>query len=207
MEKSAVFLDRDGTLIEGIGYLRRPEEIKIVPSALEAVAKINQNNFLAVVITNQSAIARGWLTEPDLQGLHRLIDEIFQGRGSRLDAFYYCPHHPEIGSRPYRKVCRCRKPKPGLLLRAAEEFNINLQSSYMIGDQLLDAEAGCRAGCQTILVKSGWGSRDLKLLAKGRKENQHPSSLKWQPDWIAKDILKAVEWILEQHNAKSLKNS
>ena len=182
MPKQAVFLDRDGTLIEEVGYLDCPEDIKVYPAALEAVSKINESGTLAVVITNQSAVARGWVSEQDLQQWHHLISRIFQASESRLDAFYYCPHHPDVGSEPYRRVCTCRKPEPGLLLRAARELGIDLISSYMVGDRLIGVETGHRARCKSILVKSDCGLFEWDRLRSGGGSDEDAVSPLQQPD-------------------------
>jgi len=139
---TAIFLDRDGTLIEEIGYLQRLEDIQIYPEAFEAVKKINQSGAQAIVITNQSAIARGLITQEDLEQLHRRISDAFRQRGARLDAYYHCPHHPTEGAGEHTRTCDCRKPQPGLLLRAAQELKLELAASHMIGDKLRDIEAG-----------------------------------------------------------------
>lgn len=189
MLKPAVFFDRDGTLIEEKEYLRRAEDIFVYPEALSAVRKINQSGALAVVITNQSAVARGFLTEEQLQELHRLLADVFRENGARIDAFYYCPHHPEAGEGPYTQACTCRKPEPGLLLQAAQDLEIDLASSYFIGDRFLDVETARRAGCRPVLVKTGYGAKELQLSG----ETPPPG-----PDYIADSILDAVEWILLQ---------
>lgn len=189
MPKCAIFLDRDGTLIEDAPYLHRLQDISIYPRALEAVRKINQSGLLAIVITNQSAVARGLLTEDRLQKLHQVLADRFCEKGARLDAFYYCPHHPE-GNGPYRRVCRCRKPEPGLLRQAVEDFQIELSNSYLIGDRLLDVQTAARAGCGSVLVKTGYGASELNSLPEA-KPDIHPL-------YIAHDVLDGVNWILRQ---------
>lgn len=204
--KQAIFLDRDGTLIEDVGYLDRPEDIKVHPAALEAVARINQSGALAVVITNQSAVARGQVSEQDLKKWHHLISRIFQTGGSRLDAFYYCPHHPDVGSETYRRVCTCRKPQPGLLLRAARELGIDLNSSYMVGDRLIDVETGHRARCGAILVRSGCGLVERDRLHGGEGAEKGAVSPLQQPDQVVEDVLHGVKWILERHGEGHLES-
>ncbi len=196
--KPAIFLDRDGTLIEETGYLHRPEDIRICPTAVEAVEKINQNGVPAIVITNQSAIARGLMGEEDLQHLHRVLEDTFREKGAHIDAFYYCPHHPEAGKGAYTQTCSCRKPEPGLFLRAARELQLDLSTSHMIGDTLRDVEAGHRAGCQSILIKTGQGQDELLLLGKEDSSNSASSNPLQQPEYVAENILEAVNWILEQ---------
>ena len=196
---TAIFLDRDGTLIKEIGYLHRPEDIQIYPEAFEAVEKINQSGAHAIVITNQSAIARGLIGQEDLEQLHRLISAAFRQKGARIDAFYYCPHHPTEGTGGHTRTCDCRKPQPGLLLRAAQELQLDLDASHMIGDKLQDIEAGHRAGCQAILVKTGYGQEKLLSLNKEKASRSSSSNLLQQPDQVSVNILEAVNWILE-HN-------
>lgn len=185
MRSRAVFLDRDGILIEDTGYPTRVEELRILPGAIEAVREVNRAGFLALVVTNQSAVARGMIDETGLRALHAFLTRRFIEGGARLDRIYYCPHHSEFGSLEYRLACSCRKPEPGLLLTAAEELSIDLSGSCMIGDRMSDIEAGHRAGCLTILVDSG-------VLKTGDKPIQDPS--RRRPDYVARDLKRAVRW-------------
>ena len=196
---TAIFLDRDGTLIEEIGYLHSPEEIQIYPEAFEAVEKINQSGAQAIVITNQSAIARGLITQENLEHLHHLISVAFRQKGARLDAFYSCPHHPTEGAGTHTRTCDCRKPQPGLLLRAAQELQLDLDVSYMIGDTLRDIEAGHRAGCQSILVQTGYGRDELLLLDDKQASSSSSVNPLQRPEHVSVNILEAVNWIME-HN-------
>ena len=189
--KRAVFLDRDGTLIREVAYLSRLEEIEILEQASSAVTRINQAGVLAVVVTNQSGVARGLLSEERLQEIHRSIDRSFVQRGARLDAFYYCPHHPDRGSNHYRQRCGCRKPQPGLLLEAARELEIDLQASCMVGDRLVDVRAGRSAGCTSVLVKTGLGMQELARY-QGLQDRSNT-----RPDFVAADLLEAVQWMEE----------
>lgn len=152
----AVFIDRDGTLNVEKDYLYRIEEFEFVDGAVEALRLLNQAGFFVVVVTNQSGIARGYYTEEDLAVLHRHVQSLFADEGVRVDAWYYCPHHPE-GQGVYRQDCICRKPLPGMLLQAAVEHGIDLTKSWMIGDKLVDVEAGLAAGCRPMLVGTGYG--------------------------------------------------
>jgi len=193
-------MDRDGTLIEEMTYLNHFDQVEIYPEALRAVSQINQSGSLAVVATNQSAVARGLLSENDLEKIHYLINLEFQKYGAHIDAFYYCPHHPEAGNGAYTQICDCRKPKPGMLLRAAHELDINLKKSYMLGDKLDDVETGHRAGCQSILVKTGYGNKAASSYNKGV-----PSPLR-QPAYIAENILEGVKCILEHRFEEHFEN-
>ncbi len=187
---TAIFLDRDGTLIEEVGYLQRLEDIQIYPEAFEAVEKINQSGARAIVITNQSAIARGLIREEDLEQAHHFIADAFRQKGARIDAFYHCPHHPTEGTGANTRACDCRKPQPGLLLRAAQDLQLDLSASHMIGDTVRDIEAGHLAGCRSILVKTGYGQEE--------DSNSSSNEPLQRPDHVSGNILDAVNWILEQ---------
>ena len=153
-----MFLDRDGVLIEEVEYLARPEQIRLIPGAAAAVRRANRAGWRVVVVSNQSGVARGLFPESVLSDIHRTISaRLFEEAGAVIDGFYYCPHHPTEGQGGYRMECECRKPKPGMLLRAAGELGIDLAESWMIGDRLTDLQAGAAAGCRTILVRTGYG--------------------------------------------------
>jgi len=152
MKRKAIFLDRDGTIIADKGFVHKKEDLELLPGAVEAIKLANHHGFLVIVVTNQSGIARGYFTEDQLKAFNAHLAWTLKTQGARIDAFYYCPHHPEAPIKAYRKDCPCRKPRPGLLLKAAEELNIDLAKSYMVGDSPRDVEAGKRAGCHTILL-------------------------------------------------------
>ncbi len=151
----AVFLDRDGTLIKDVDYLTRIEDIQLLPGVPEALRMLKGAGFRLLVVTNQSAIARGRLTEERLEALHAALNRLLEAEGAAVDAFYHCPHLPEGKVERYARACTCRKPEPGLLHRAAGEWHVNLGRSYMVGDSARDVEAGRRAGCASILIGSG----------------------------------------------------
>jgi D-glycero-D-manno-heptose 1,7-bisphosphate phosphatase len=157
--KRAVFIDRDGTINVEKEYLYLIDDFEFIPGAPEAIRLLNEAGFLVVVVTNQSGIARGYYTEEDVLHLHRHIAAQLETVGARVDAWYFCPHHPS-GRGSYALTCRCRKPLPGMLLEAASRFDIDLASSVMIGDKLADVGAGLAAGCRTILVRTGYGTTD-----------------------------------------------
>lgn len=153
-KRKAVFLDRDGTVIQDMGYGAEVSKLQFLPGAIEAVKRFNQAGYLVVIVTNQSGVARGLFSEEELEAFNQKLTSLAQERDARIDAIYYCPHHPE-GEVPIHTVdCRCRKPKPGLLLRAAEQLDIDLGASFAIGDMPRDVEAGRRAGCRTVFIKS-----------------------------------------------------
>ena len=165
--RRAVFLDRDGTINEEKEYLYRPEELAFIPGAVEAIRLLKRAGFCVIVVTNQSGIGRGYYNEADLLALHRHLDAMLEEEGAAVDAYYFCPHHPEHGVGDYCRECDCRKPLPGMLLQAASELSIDLSNSFMIGDKVVDVEAGLRAGCRPLLVRTGYGSEQEPLLPEG----------------------------------------
>jgi D-glycero-D-manno-heptose 1,7-bisphosphate phosphatase len=188
MKKKAVFLDRDGTLNVDDGYPSSFSQIVIYPASYEAVRKLNAAGLLTIVITNQSGIGRGLLTENDLAALHTQISASFADQGARLDAFYYCPHYERSEISHYRLDCTCRKPNAGLALRAAADFGIDLECSYMVGDKVEDILFGLTIKATSILVRTGFGEESLlRLRARGA-----------QPAFVAEDILAAADWILDR---------
>jgi D-glycero-D-manno-heptose 1,7-bisphosphate phosphatase len=188
-DAASCFLDRDGTLIEEVNWLSSPSQVRLLPGVPEALVKLRDLGFLSVVITNQSAIARGMLTERGLQDVHAEMGRQLEQEGASVDAIYYCPHHPEVGNPPYRCVCECRKPESGMLEQAARDLDIDLSRSYMIGDKLSDIEAGWNAGCKSILVLTGYGREVRDGLGGSELE---------RISYIAEDLWDAARWIGEQ---------
>ena len=156
-KQPAVFLDRDGTINVEKDYLYKVEDFEFIPGVPEAIKSLKDAGFLVIVVSNQSGIGRGYFDEQAVEVLHRHIQEELAGYGTSIDAFYFCPHHPEKGVGDYKTTCDCRKGEPGMLLQAADEYNIDLENSYMVGDKLADIEAGRRAGCEQVLVLTGYG--------------------------------------------------
>ena len=154
-KQKAIFLDRDGTINKYVGFLRNIDDFELIEGASEAIKQINQSGYLAIVVTNQPVIARGEVTWDELHEIHRKMETLLGKDGAYIDGLYICPHHPDKGfegERPeYKFDCECRKPKPGLLLQAAKDFNIDLSQSYMIGDSSCDVEAGQNAGCKNSI--------------------------------------------------------
>ena len=148
----AVFLDRDGTLIEDVGFLCTPSELRLLPGAARAVSLLREAGFLVVIVSNQSGIARGYLTEETLADIHEALRDELRAHGADVDAIYYCPHLPDGTVSEYSRECECRKPSPGMLLRAARDLGIDLSSSFAVGDSERDVLAGHNAGCRTILL-------------------------------------------------------
>lgn len=158
-KQKAVFLDRDGTINKYVGFLRNIDDFELIDGVAEAIRKINESGYLAIVVTNQPVIARGEVSFAELEEIHNKMETLLGKEGAYLDAIYYCPHHPHKGyegERPELKIdCECRKPKPGMLLKAAEDFNIDLSQSWMVGDGENDIKAGIDAGCKTVLIGNG----------------------------------------------------
>ncbi len=155
-KQKAIFLDRDGTINKYVGFLRDIDEFELLDGVADAIQEINASGYLAIVSTNQPVIARGEVSFDELEMIHNKMETLLGQKGAYLDAIYFCPHHPHKGyegERPELKFdCECRKPKPGMLLKAAQEFNIDLAQSWMIGDGENDIKAGMNAGCKTALI-------------------------------------------------------
>ncbi len=193
---TAVFLDRDGVINEEVGYLDSIDKLKLYANSAEAVRLINESGMKAVVITNQSGIARGYFTEKFVRSVHTRIQKILREKGAFIDAFYYCPHHPTEGIGIYLKPCSCRKPEAGMLITASQELDIDPGRSYMVGDMLKDIQVAGKVGAKGILVKTGYGLNTIKNdLTPGTAGNI-------QPHYIAEDILDAVKWILNDRKTK-----
>lgn len=187
----AVFLDRDGTINEEVGYLDSMDKLKMIPAAHEAIRLINLSGMKAIVVTNQSGVARGFFTEKFVRQTHEVIQTALLEKKASIDKFYYCPHHPTEGTGIYLQNCNCRKPSPGMLLQAAHDLDIELGSSYMVGDRYRDVETAKKVGVKGILVKTRYGREVLQdvdpdVATAGNK-----------PDFVAEDILEAVKWIMK----------
>ncbi len=191
MEKKkniAVFLDRDGTVCEEVGYLSSIAQIRLIPRSGEAIRKLNEQGFKIIIVTNQAGVARGFFPESALPALHAEMERLLRDEGAHIDGLFFCPHHPTEGIPPYRIACDCRKPAPGLLFRAAKQFGLDLASSYMVGDHLSDVECGQRVGAHSILLLTG----------HGREQAEKIPLLPAAPSHIANDLFEAVQWILDR---------
>ena len=184
---AAIFIDRDGTLNEDIGYVSTPDDLVLYPWAAEAVRMVNESGLLAIVITNQSGIARGMYTEERLSSIHLRMIEQLACEGARIDAVYYCPHHPDVGDVRYRIACDCRKPRIGMLDRAARDHRIDLKRSFVVGDKASDINLAGNAGARSALVLTGYGRETLT----------HPDLWPCEPEIIAENLLEAVKQILD----------
>lgn len=190
-QQPAVFLDRDGVIIEDIHLLTKRSQIRLYPEAPQAILSLRQAGFKVIVVSNQPVVARGMATEDEVREVNEAIQDLLaQAGGNPMDMFYFCPHHPNATLPAYRLDCDCRKPRPGLLLQAAREHNLNLPASFMIGDRLTDILAGRAAGCRTVLVQTGMHTA---------KPIETPDSLDTsvQPDFTCANLQQAAHWILE----------
>jgi D-glycero-D-manno-heptose 1,7-bisphosphate phosphatase len=183
MGRPAVFLDRDGTINVDKGYQGTPEIMELLPGAAGAVRRLNEAGLFTVVVTNQSIVARGLVTEGLVRSLNDRVVELVAEGGGRIDSVYYCPHHPD-----FTGPCECRKPAPGMLLQAAREHDLDLSRSYLVGDWWSDIGAGRAAGVRTVLLtESGEDTTrsEAQLLERG-----------WEPDARVPTVVEAVDWIL-----------
>jgi D-glycero-D-manno-heptose 1,7-bisphosphate phosphatase len=185
--KPAIFMDRDGTLSHEVGYVNHVSRFRLYPWSVDAVRLINHAGWLAVVVTNQAGVARGYFPESVIHEVHGVLGQRMTEGGARLDAVYFCPHHPSVGEPPYRQDCDCRKPRPGLLRRAEVELGADLSRSWVVGDRHADLQLAWGAGARAALVKTGYGLGEMTHLATG-----------WPrpPDLVAEHLLEAVERIL-----------
>ncbi len=188
MLKPAIFMDRDGTLSHEVGYVNHPSRFRLYPFSVDAVRLVNRAGFLAVVVTNQAGVARGYFPESVIHEVHAGLRAAMEAGGARLDGLYFCAHHPSVGEPPYRQDCDCRKPKPGLLRRAATELQVDLGRSWVVGDRHGDLQLAWNAGARAALVKSGYGLGELLY---------HAPAWARPPDLVAEDLLEAVERILD----------
>jgi D-glycero-D-manno-heptose 1,7-bisphosphate phosphatase len=189
--KRAVFLDRDGVILDEVGLLTDPRDIRIAAGAPEALTRLRGAGFELVVVTNQTVVARGLASEGRVAEIHRLVAARLAERGAAISAFYVCPHHPSADLEAYRVACDCRKPRPGLLLRAADELGLDLERSFMIGDRITDVAAGARVGCRTVLVRTGAHLAPVI-------ETVEPLDPTLSADHVCNDVVEAVDWILRE---------
>lgn len=188
-KRRAIFLDRDGTVAEEVGYINHLSRFRLYPWSAEAIRRINAAGLAAVVVTNQAGAARGYFPEELIVQVNEKMKQMLAAAGAHLDGVYYCPHHPDAGEPPYRQRCGCRKPQPGLLERAVRELNLSLAGSAVIGDRYMEVEMAHRLGLRAALVLTGYGRGELEY---GKQKWPRP------PDWLAENLLEAVEKILPE---------
>lgn len=186
-KRRVVFLDRDGTVADEVGYVNHLSRFRLYPWSAEAIRRIHAARLAAVVVTNQAGVARGYFPEALIKEVNAKMQKELTEVGAALDGIYYCPHHPEVGEPPYRQRCRCRKPLPGMLEQAAKDLNLELDGSVMIGDRYLEVEMAHRLGLRAALVLTGYGRGEYEY-----QRHQWPRP----PDWVADNLLDAVEKIL-----------
>ena len=187
--RPAVFLDRDGTINEQMGYVNHLSRFQLLPGAARAIRSLNEAGLPVVVVTNQSGLARGYFPESLLDQVHAELHRLLAEEGAHLDGLYVCPHHPEAREERFRLDCDCRKPRTGLLERAAAELGLDLGRSYMVGDRWSDLRCGAAVGATTVLVLTGYGRGDAAYVGPGQTV---------QPDHVAEDLERAAAWILER---------
>jgi D-glycero-D-manno-heptose 1,7-bisphosphate phosphatase len=194
MNRPALFMDRDGTISEEVGYVNHPSRFRIFPYTAEAIKLLNDSAWLAIVVTNQAGVARGYFSEDVIVKIHEQLRRDLKNASANLDAIYYCAHHPSVGEPPYRLDCDCRKPRPGLIERAAADFEIDLERSWMVGDRYGDIELAQNAALHSAFVLSGYG--------RGEWEYQR-GSWKLEPEVVAENLLEAVKTIVERDAART----
>ena len=178
----AVFVDRDGTINVDVEFLSSPDQLQLIPRSADAIRELNELEIPVIVITNQSGIARGILTEADLHRVHKAMDAQLSELGAKVLAYYYCPHHPTEGIEPYVINCECRKPKTGMLTEAGKKFGFNLTHSFVVGDKCIDIQTGTSVGAVSIQVATGYGEREKDLCVDLR-------------NYYAADLYDAVQFI------------
>jgi D-glycero-D-manno-heptose 1,7-bisphosphate phosphatase len=183
--RAAVFLDRDGTMIEDRGYLARVDEVAFFPWTIDAIRSLNAAGLPVIVITNQSGIARGYMKETDVEAIHRHVTSVVEAGGARIDGYYYCPHHPDGTVAPYAIACDCRKPGAAMIERAAREHRLDPARSFVVGDTGRDVGLGCAVGARSILVRTGYGAEEE------RRGKAAPA------DAIVDNLAAAASWILQ----------
>ena len=185
--RPAVFLDRDGTVNEQMGYINHISRFHLLPEAGRGIKLLNDHKIPVVVVSNQSGLARGYFPKELLNQVHEKMDRLLAQEGAHIDGLYYCPHHPEAKEMQYRIDCNCRKPKTGMLLQAADEMNLDLSLSFVVGDRWSDIKCADRAGCSSVLVLTGYGRGDYEYIGPDQDI---------QPSHVAENLFDSVKWIL-----------
>lgn len=189
MKRPAVFLDRDGTVNEQMGYINHPDRFVLLPGVPEGIKLLNDNGFLVLVTSNQSGVARGYFPIELVHKVHALMMESLEKEGAVIDGVFLCPHHPEGVHPEYARECDCRKPKKGLIDQACKSFDIDLSRSYVVGDRYIDVEFAHRSHLKSIVVETGYGLGELEYVFPGKP---------LEPDHVAEGLFQAVQWILKR---------
>ena len=192
--RPAIFLDRDGTVTDEVGYINHASRAKVYPYAPEAVRMLKSTGLPVIIVTNQSGVGRGYFSEEIVGQVHRMVEEALSAAGTRVDAFYYCPHHPNAIIESYRQECRCRKPGTGMPEAAARQFGIDLNRSYVVGDTYRDMKMGFAIGARTVMLMTGYGRGEYEY----RRQD-------WtiMPDLIAENLMEAAKLILQELNVSA----
>lgn len=187
MKRPAVFIDRDGTINEQMGYINDLSRFVILPGVPEAIRLLNQTGFLTIIISNQSGVGRGYFPVDLVHEVHAFLKASLRNKGATVDGIFFCPHYPHGEIPEYSRECDCRKPRTGLVEQALTRFQIDMARSYVIGDRCSDMELACRCNLKGILVKTGYGLGDIRYILPMKER---------KPDYIAEDMLDAVGWII-----------
>lgn len=193
MSQPAVFLDRDGTINEQMGYVNHPDRFVLLPGAVPGIRRLNKGGFLVIVVSNQSGVARGYFPIDLVNEVHDLMQKELAAGGAFLDEVLFCPHYPGGEVAEYAVECRCRKPKPGMITEAESRFHIDMSRSYVVGDRFSDLELAASKGLKGVLVETGYGLGE-QLYVLPEKEIQ--------PDHVARDLEAAAQWILDRERAR-----
>jgi D-glycero-D-manno-heptose 1,7-bisphosphate phosphatase len=187
--RPAVFLDRDGTINEQMGYINHISRFHLLPGVAEAIRRLNEARIPVIVVTNQSGLARGYFPAELLTAVHEKMVTLLAEHGAHVDGIYICPHHPEAKREEYRVNCDCRKPKTGLLVQAAKDLGLDLVRSFVVGDRWSDLKTAANCGATPVLVLTGYGSGDALYIGPSQEV---------QPAMVGVDLAAAVQWILER---------
>lgn len=189
MKKPAVFIDRDGTINEQLGYINHLSRFVILPGVSEAVRLLNKNNWWAIIVSNQGGVARGYYPIELVEEIHAFLESSLKEQDATIDGIFFCPHHPAGILPEYSSGCDCRKPETGLIDRAREVFDIDMSRSYVVGDRHVDIELASRLNLKGVLVKTGYGLGEIEYIIPEKR---------LKPHHVAEDLLDAVKWILNE---------
>jgi D-glycero-D-manno-heptose 1,7-bisphosphate phosphatase len=187
-----IFVDRDGTVNEELEYISNPDDVILIPRSADAIREVNRLGLKVFIVSNQSGIARGLISEDDLVLVNSRLVKLLDEKNAHIDAVYFCPHHPDYGELPYRRLCDCRKPAAGMLKQAAAEFNIDLKKSFVIGDRIGDIQTAYAIGAKSVLVLTGYGKKDYEQV---KSQNIYV-------DYVANDLFDAIQYIKKSLNLK-----